>query len=326
MGRSSKLSTSKLSAALDLALTRLPPVHALHLGLSGGRDSVALLHALRQCKQLPPLRAIHIHHGLNPQADAWAQFCVALCAQWALPCEVVRVEIKSGPRISIEAAARQARYAALKAMVGGKEILATAHHADDQIESFFLQLLRGAGPRGLAAMPLLSAATTKRPALFRPLLDVPRAEIDRYVNEHGLAHIEDDSNNDQRFKRNALRQALLPVLEQHFPDYRVGVLRSIALQQSTLAALDSTTHAAAVRGPLPLSALRSLPASAGCEMLRRWLHHNALPLVPARRTQEAVRQLQSLTTDQDFRLVLDAGWVLSVHQHALHARQTGQKT
>jgi tRNA(Ile)-lysidine synthase len=326
MGRSSKLSQSKLSAALDEALARLPEATTLAVGLSGGRDSVALLHALRDSERSTGLRAVHVHHGLSTHADTWARFCVDLCANWNVPCKVVQVRVETGPRISVEAAARQARYAALSTVLSPNEVLATAHHADDQIESFFLQLLRGAGPRGLAAMSAVSSATSKRPALFRPLLALSRAEIDHYVSEHALAHIEDDSNDDHRFKRNALRKELLPVLERHFPDYRVGVLRSIALQQNTLAALDTTTQLAAVRGPLPLTALRGISPSVACEVLRRWLHHNELPLVPARRTQEAVRQLQSLTTDQDFRLALDGAWVLIVRGQSLHARQVNQKT
>jgi tRNA(Ile)-lysidine synthase len=284
------------------------------VGLSGGRDSVVLLHRLYSAGYDKRLRAVHVHHGLSTFADEWATCCECFCKSLSVPLEIARVKVETPPRISVEAAARTARYAALRAACGEDSLVALAHHADDQIESFLLQLLRGAGPRGLAAMPTYSVATEARPALWRPLLETTRNEISGYVSAHHLAHIEDDSNTNLRFKRNALRLDVLPQLEKHFPDYRAALLRSIQLQQTALEAINEFTVPAAQTGPLPLEILRDCTVEHSAERFRRWLSHNALPLPPASRTREAVRQLREITNDQYFRLQLGLTWELRVKQ------------
>ncbi len=289
------------------------------VGVSGGRDSVALLHALHLSAHSPKLRAVHVHHGLSAHADAWAAFCETFCKTLGVRLDIARVHVETGARISVEAAARTARYAALRAACGADSVVALAHHADDQIESFLLQLLRGAGPRGLAAMPDFSQANATRPALWRPLLGVTRADIAAYVSAHGLTHIEDDSNVNRRFKRNALRLDVLPQIETHFPDYRSALLRSIQLQQTALATINELTVPAAQTGPLPLEILRDCTLEHSTERLRRWLSHNALPLPPATRTREAVRQLREITNDQHFRLQLGLAWELRVKQRCVVA-------
>jgi tRNA(Ile)-lysidine synthase len=293
------------------------------VGLSGGRDSVALLHAIVQSEHKEKLRAVHIHHGLSPHADAWARFCETFCSGLGVPLEIVRVTVETGPRVSVEAAARSARYAALHHTCGADSLVALAHHADDQIESFLLQLLRGAGPRGLAAMPVFSPASEARPALWRPLLSATRAEITAYVAAHQLTHIEDDSNTNRRFKRNALRLDVLPQLEQHFPDYRTALLRSIGLQQTALESINELTIPAAQIGPISIEIFRACSEPHSIERFRRWLSHNALPLPPANRTREAVRQLRAITPDQHFRLLLGEEWELRVKQRRLVAVKRG---
>ncbi len=295
------------------------------VGLSGGCDSVALLHALatRATPSAPrSLRAVHVHHGLNTHADDWAGFCASLCARLNVPLEIVHVEVALGPRVSVEAAARKARYAAFHNACGADEIVALAHHADDQIESFLLQLLRGAGVRGLAAMPEYSQASATRPALWRPLLATPQARIRAYTISHGLTHIEDDSNANTRFKRNALRLEVLPAIEAHFPHYRVAIMRSIVLQQAALETVNEMTIPAAQIGPLSLEILKEVSLLQSIERFRRWLVTNALPLPPAARTREAVRQLRAITTDQHFRLQLTDGWELRVIKGKLTFEKT----
>jgi len=192
-------------------------------GLSGGVDSVVLLHLLRG---LAPrhgytLSAVHVHHGLSPNADAWARFCRKLCRDWGVPLVVRRVRIRKQGR-GLEAAAREARravFAGLKA-----DAIALAHQLDDQAETVLLNLLRGAGTRGAAAMP--AAGKLGRKLLLRPLLQVSRKEILAYARAHRLAWIEDDSNRDEALTRNFLRLRVGPLLEQRFPRWRESLARA----------------------------------------------------------------------------------------------------
>ncbi len=189
----------------------------LCVALSGGCDSVVLLHALgqliRRKKILARLSALHVHHGLSPQADAWAIFCQDFCAREAIPLEVVRVSVPRASGAGLEAAARRARYAVFSASPA--DALLLAHHRDDQAETVLLNLLRGAGVAGAAAM-LPERASTHGPRLLRPLLEWPRAHLTAYVKTHDLPWIEDESNDDLHFRRNFLRHEILPKMSEKF--------------------------------------------------------------------------------------------------------------
>ena len=296
------------------------------VGLSGGRDSVALLHALHHSDYAKKIRAVHVHHGLSAHADEWAAFCKTLCGTLGIALEIIRVTVETGARISVESAARDARYDALARVCKTDSLVALAHHADDQIETFFLQLLRGAGTRGLAAMPAFAPTSAAQPALWRPLLGASRKEISAYVSAHDLVHIEDNSNSNLRFKRNALRLDVLPEIEKHFPAYRTALLRSISHQQTALELINELTQPAAQTGPISIDVFRECSEAQGIERFRRWLHHNHLPLPPATRTREAVRQLRQITTDQYFRVELGEGWELRVKQQRLVARKAASKS
>ena len=186
------------------------------LGLSGGLDSMVLLELLAQARQssdIPPLYAVHIHHGLHPEADAWAMHCQRACDARGVPLTVVRVRVGQSP--SIEQAARDARYAAFaEALPEGAELL-LAHHADDQLETMLFRMLRGTGIQGLAGMP--ARRPLGRGWLSRPLLDASRAELADFAVRQGLNWIEDPANRDARFARTALRHALLPALRDSWP-------------------------------------------------------------------------------------------------------------
>src|SRR5882762_4042233 len=155
----------------------------LAVGLSGGVDSVVLLHVLKQHPGFN-LSAIHVHHGLSPNAGAWAQFCRALCARWGVPLAVRRVKVAKEGR-GLEAAAREARYRAFKN--SSCDAVALAHNRDDQAETVLMNLLRGAGVRGASGMPPRGRFDGKM--LLRPLLEVPRAAILAYAREQGLEWI-----------------------------------------------------------------------------------------------------------------------------------------
>src|SRR5918995_5775614 len=160
-----------------------PSGKKLAVALSGGVDSVTLLHQLRS---RGPVSAIHVHHGLSPNADRWAAFCRRLCKRWGVPLTVRRVKVAKGGK-GLEAAAREARYQVFSKVK--EDCLVLAHHLDDQAETVLMNLLRGAGRRGASGMPRESQFRGK--TVLRPLLDVPRAAIVAYAREHDLEWIED---------------------------------------------------------------------------------------------------------------------------------------
>ncbi|MFW0699666.1 tRNA lysidine(34) synthetase TilS [Pantoea sp. R13S299] len=254
----------------------LQPDAALVVAFSGGLDSTVLLHQLRAWQQQYPeshLRALHVHHGLSPNADHWAAHCLRVCEQWQLPCEVLRVTV-DGKENGIEAAARTARYQAMSAALLPGDVLLTAQHLDDQCETFMLALKRGSGPAGLAAMPAARALGSHQ--LLRPLLNQSRQSLEAYADAHQLEWIEDESNQDPRYDRNFLRQRLLPALYQRWPHFAEATARSAALcseQEQLLDELLAGQLAELIQpdGSLhfpPLMAMSELRANA---LLRRWI-------------------------------------------------------
>ena len=201
------------------------------VAFSGGRDSTALLHAVWRQSAGTPLRiaALHVHHGLMPEADAWWQHCQRQVARWSrrdgrLSFLGRRLGSRPAGGESIEAWARRERYAALGEMAAevGAGVVLLAHHQQDQAETVLLQALRGAGPAGLAGMP--HAVRRQGVTWVRPWLEQPASAIVHYVQRHRLAHIEDGSNQDRRFARNRLRHGVLPTLEANFPQVQAALL------------------------------------------------------------------------------------------------------
>jgi tRNA(Ile)-lysidine synthase len=193
------------------------------VGLSGGVDSVVLLHLLRALAKESgfSVSAIHVHHGLNPNADAWARFCRALCRRWKIPLAVRRVRvIRDGA--GLEAAARAARYRCYRTL--RTDVIALGHQLDDQAETVLMNLLRGAGLAGASGMR--ASAPLHEKLVVRPLLEVPRAAITRYVRANRLDWIEDDSNRDESLSRNYLRQRVGPLLEARYPRWRESLARA----------------------------------------------------------------------------------------------------
>ena len=252
------------------------------VALSGGLDSTVLLHllaSLAQREALPPLSAIHIHHGLQAAADAWPAHCRELCAALSVPLQVEYVQVL--PEASLERAAREARYAAFAARLGAGEVLLTAQHRDDQAETLLFRLLRGAGVQGLSAMPVSRALGVGQ--LVRPLLKCSRDELLAYAREHKLSWVEDPSNADERFSRNYLRRQVLPALLSRWPQAATNMARSAAhlseaaqlldeLAQQDISAAQVSTEFAWLRLPnLALPALRSLSEPRQRNALRYWL-------------------------------------------------------
>ncbi|MGB0893474.1 MAG: tRNA lysidine(34) synthetase TilS [Parashewanella sp.] len=203
----------------------------LVLGYSGGVDSEVLAFGLSLLKQRLPaikIKLVYVHHGLSINADNWSRHCQSRAEKYQLPFVVKHVTVNQAARTSLEAEARKVRYRAFFEEMQDGDILLTAHHQDDQFETLLLALKRGQGPKGLSAMaPLQPVKKTKWQ--LRPLLDVPRADIEAYAADNQLSHIEDESNQDTRFDRNFLRQQVIPLLKQRWPSITKTASRTAQL-------------------------------------------------------------------------------------------------
>ncbi len=287
---------------IDAALRRFFAAHApagrrLAVAFSGGMDSSVLLHALtrwRKDNALPgALAAIHVHHGLSADADAWAAFCAERCGELGVPLDVVRVDVPRDGGEGLEAAARRERYRAFAG--AGADWLALAHHRDDQAETVLLNLLRGAGPAGAAGMPA-GRTPVRGPRLIRPLLDAPRADLARYAAEYGLRWIDDESNADRRLRRNFLRHEILPALERTFPAARPALARAAGHFAEAAHLLDQLAEidAAAARRPtgrIGLAAFNRLAPERARNVLRHAWAAAGFRAPEARWLEEARRQL-----------------------------------
>lgn len=265
-----------------MAVTR----RCIAVAYSGGRDSTALLHAtLVQAAAIGiDVVALHVHHGLSPNADHWLAHCEAQCLRWArrgLPVRLLARRLTDQPERgdSIEAWARRARYRALRAgaLEAGASAVLLAHHRRDQAETVLLQALRGAGPAGLAGMP----ARVERDGVvwLRPWLARPRSEIEAYVRRHRLVHIDDESNIDPRFARNRLRLEVWPALSAAFSDAEVTLAATATWAAEANQALNELAEldldAVANAQGLDASSWRALSAARRSNVLRAWLKRAA---------------------------------------------------
>lgn len=296
----------------------------LTVGLSGGVDSMLLLDlGAGLAREFGiELSALHVHHGLSPNADAWAAFCAAECAARGVPFALARVAVARGGGTSVEAEARAARHRAFAGLA--VDAVALAHHADDQAETLLLQLLRGAGPPGLAAMPA-ERKPAAGPVLVRPFLALPRSLLDAAALARGLSWVEDESNADLRLRRNYLRAEVAPRLAAAFPGYPQTLARAAAHQADAarladeLAALDAAEGLGCdpVDGPTLARACLERAAAVGGHrarnLLRWFLHRHALAAPSAARLDAMLRQLTGAAPDARVRLAHD-GAEVGVHR------------
>ena len=255
------------------------------IALSGGLDSTVLLSLFAKlCQKRPHLqplsiRAIHIHHGLSPNADSWAKHCQNLCDQFQIPLivELVQVDKTNG----IEAGAREARYQAIKKHLQTQEVLVTAHHLNDQTETFFLALKRGSGLQGLGAMQQRSVLFGM--PILRPLLGFTRPQLENYAQKEKLNWITDESNKDNRFDRNFLRNEILPELRERWAYFDLAVQRSAQHcfeQQQLINDLLSEAFAehCQIKSQFKLPQFRQYSPAKQTALLRMWLAENQLEM------------------------------------------------
>ena len=313
-------------AALASALQQFADDAHFLVALSGGIDSVVLLHAAVACVGAHRCIAAHINHGLSADADAWQLACAAYADTLGVSFVSRRVQIASAPDGGVEAEARTARYDALASFYQQYDAAALllGQHADDQAETVLLQLLRGTGLPGLAAMGA-RAEDGYGMLRVRPLLACTRTEIETYARHHGLHWVEDGSNSDTRFARNALRHEVMPALARHFPAYREALARTArhaAQAQSLLdrlarvdlraACIDATDGEPRCRA-ISRAALARLDEARAANLLRYWMRTLALPAASEARLDTALRQLRS--SRQQTALRIDhAGHVLRAYR------------
>lgn len=306
-------------------LSKLPlPAHSrILVGLSGGADSVVLLHQLHQ---LAPsfhwqLSALHVHHGISANADAWAEFCAEFCAALGVTLHIERVNIAPlRSEHGVEAAARALRRAAFAHYEC--DVVALAHHADDQAETVLLQLLRGAGVRGASAMGDGGKREGRRVkgVIVRPLLSTSRADIVAYARAHQLRWIEDESNQDDHYSRNFLRQHITPRLAEKFPAYRQTLARSAQHFAEASQLLDELAQldAGETCSTLAIARLQALNPARAKNLLRYFLDQHGAPMPQSVQLDEMLHQLH--TARQDAAVCVEYGdWQVRRYQGNIYA-------
>jgi tRNA(Ile)-lysidine synthase len=279
------------------------------VALSGGRDSMALLDAAARIARergsaVRRLVAVHVHHGLSPNADAWLAHCEAECAARGVPLLARRVEVRRRGR-GLEAAAREARYAALAdgAREAGARLVLTAHHREDRLETFLIQWMRGAGVDGLAAFPPERAFDDEL-RLVRPFVDLSREAIDEYIRAHDIRFVDDESNDERTLLRNALRADVLQRLDALRPGFRAAAARSVDLVAEAAAALRSVASfdlAAAADGApdgmIWLDRIAGLPPARQTAAVRAWLEKAGVEAPSRARLLELLEQARTARSD-----------------------------
>ena len=277
-------------------LSLLPPTKRYLLAFSGGLDSTVLLHLLASIRDQiqTEVTAIHIDHGLQQESSAWSGHCSDLCRQLDVPLKNVSLSLQPVTGESLEALARDARYSVIQQLLQPQEILLTAHHRDDQAETLLLNLMRGSGVKGLAAMPAIRHFGEGW--LARPLLGISRSQIEAYAIEHKLKWIDDPSNALTDFNRNYLRHEIMPRLTQRWPAAAASVADSASHLGESALLLEQESDKLlqgmiATPGRLLLKPLLQQPHAWQKLLLRHWLQQLGLPPPPAKRLAEFVQQL-----------------------------------
>lgn len=288
-----------------LAFLNAEPANIYYLAYSAGLDSHVLLHACAAVQAQAPksfhFQALHIHHGLQASADAWVQHAERVCAALQLPLKLIYLNLKPATGESIEAVARQARYQALSAYLGRDDLLLTAHHQDDQAETFLLNALRGSGGMGLAAMPAVRALGLGK--LGRPLLTCSRAQLEAYAQQYQLQAVQDPSNEQTQFDRNYLRHEIMPRLRNRWPAVAQTLSRAATWQAEQQQVLDDllAEQLAQVKGGQPttlsVAALMTQTVAMQKALIRHWLQQLGFAAPSAKKLQHILTDVLAAALD-----------------------------
>ena len=296
------VSTSPLSKySFDSVLNTYPQAKKIWIACSGGMDSSVLLHLIFSNKDKigKTLEVVYVNHGLQEDSVKWGEFCRSQCKGYDLSFTQLNINESVPKGDSIEAWAREKRYALIAQVMGKDDLLFTAHHQDDQVETFFLQALRGAGPRGLSSMPLFKRIANG--IHVRPLLNYCRNELLSYANENELSWQEDLSNADTKFDRNYLRNKIMPAFEGRWPAYRETISRLVNHQQDCkslmneigLADLEQASH----ENTLNLEMVKSLSVARQKNIIFTWLQVLQLESPGSKHINQIISDLINSTSD-----------------------------
>ncbi len=303
MGHSRKSKPNNpFTAAQQILQTHIQPGQHLAVALSGGVDSVVLLHILTQLSDTLhfSLSAVHVHHGISRNAGLWSQFCCNLCHSLDVPIYVTYLQIRKENGLSLEAVARDQRYQVFSRSYGDFVVL--AQHRDDQAETLMLQLLRGAGIRGLSAMPVIRKQSRQAaPQILRPLLHVSRYSIETYARHNHLNWINDESNDSIAYNRNFLRHEIFPRLSQRYPNYSATLQRASEHLSESLQLLDELAIIDSAQclqeDKLIVDRLRSLSTPRAKNLLRYILIKQGAALPSSAKLEELLQQLSAVQAD-----------------------------
>jgi tRNA(Ile)-lysidine synthase len=300
------------------------------VALSGGVDSVVLLHLLHQLQKTHhfTLKASHVHHGLSKNADKWVKFCEKLCAKLSISLDVNYIQLPQKKSLGIEGEARRLRYE--KLLQTKTDLVVLAHHEDDQAETFLLQLIRGAGVKGLSSM----AHFDDRRRLWRPLLNASRIDIERYAKKHKLKWIEDESNQNTDFDRNFIRSKVLPILKNRFNHIIKVISRSashLAEAQhllDDLAELDLKSYlkSSNYKRKLQVKTLEKLSLSRAKNVLRYWLEINDQLMPSKDLLDECLRQVLIAKKDATIKIQLSKDFEIRRYKDEIYIVQKNQKS
>lgn len=305
-------------------------IKSMTVALSGGVDSVVLLHLLHQLQKRQNfiLKASHVHHGLSKNADKWVKFCEKLCTKLSVPLDVHRIKLPQKKSLGIEGEARQLRYK--KLLQTKTDLVVLAHHEDDQAETFLLQLIRGAGVKGLSSMAYFDV--TRR--LWRPLLNTSRIDIETYAKKHKLKWIEDESNQNIDFDRNFIRSKVLPILKNRFNHIIKVISRSsshLAEAQhllDDLAQMDLKSYLKSInyKHKIKVKSLDKLSNARAKNVLRYWLEINDQTMPSKDLLDELLRQVLTAKKDATIKIYLSKDYEIRRYQDEIYIVPKNQQT
>ncbi len=294
---------SVITRAIHASLSGLKNSKTIWIAFSGGLDSTVLLHAAKNVATSTghSLAAIHVDHGLHADSVKWSQHCAQFCDELNIRFENIAVNTKPNMHLGVEGAARSARYHAFETRLQADEVLLTAHHADDQLETVLLQLFRGSGSPGLAG------CAAQRPLgealLIRPLLNITRAEIAAYAQQFNLHWLQDPANESMQFDRNYLRHELMPRVHARWPGLHATVSRAAQWQSENAELLDDLAKAdlenchIELSNALPCDCLARLSNARQRNVLRWWVRQNGFQVPNAQVMQRIIED--AVNSDHD---------------------------
>jgi tRNA(Ile)-lysidine synthase len=312
--------TGFLNDELLARLAALPTPRKYWVGFSGGADSTALLQSLHECREqlAAELHAIHFHHGLQKEANAWQEHCREFCDERNIPYRAERLEIDSSGGTSLEEESRNCRYRAVARILGSDEMYLTAHHAEDQAETLFLNLLRGSGVEGIAGIPALR--NLDHGWVARPLLEQRRRDLVEYLERRSISWLADPSNEDTAFDRNFLRHELFPIIEKRWAGLVPRLVRTARNARSTVNAMatfieNQSGELINDRLKMSLHKLLALEPEMQNLILRQWLRRHEVPMLPESRPYLACPQ-KPWSRDMQLELGPDSGKLLLLGEPA----------